>query len=66
MAVGVVVFSVSAMDLLPPLRDLLFFMAAAIVLLVIPGPAVLYIVARSIDQGRKAGLASCSGIATGD
>jgi threonine/homoserine/homoserine lactone efflux protein len=40
-------------------------MTAAIVLLVIPGPAVLYIVARSVDQGRKAGLASCSGIATG-
>lgn len=40
-------------------------MTAAIVLLVIPGPAVLYIVARSIDQGRRAGLASCSGIATG-
>lgn len=40
-------------------------MTAAIVLLLIPGPAVLYIVARSIDQGRKAGLASCSGITTG-
>jgi threonine/homoserine/homoserine lactone efflux protein len=26
---------------------------------------VLYIVTRSIDQGRKAGLTSCSGIATG-
>ena len=53
------------MNLLPPPRDLLVFMTAAIVLLVIPGPAVLYIVARSVDQGRKAGLASCSGIATG-
>lgn len=53
------------MDLLPPARELLFFMTAAIVLLVIPGPAVLYIVARSIDRGRKAGLASSSGIATG-
>jgi threonine/homoserine/homoserine lactone efflux protein len=53
------------MNLLPPPRDLLLFMTAAIVLLVIPGPAVLYIVARSIDQGRRAGLASCSGIATG-
>jgi threonine/homoserine/homoserine lactone efflux protein len=53
------------MNLLPPPRDLLFFMTAAIVLLVIPGPAVLYIVARSVDQGRKAGLASCSGITTG-
>jgi len=53
------------MNLLLPSRELLFFMTAAIVLLVIPGPAVLYIVARSVDQGRKAGLASCSGITTG-
>src|SRR5579864_2429497 len=53
------------MNLLPPARDLLLFMAASIVLLAIPGPAVLYIVARTVDQGRKAGLASCSGIATG-
>jgi threonine/homoserine/homoserine lactone efflux protein len=53
------------MNLLPPPRDLLFFMTAAMVLLIIPGPAVLYIVARSVDHGRKAGLASCSGIATG-
>lgn len=40
-------------------------MTAAIVLLIIPGPAVLYIIARSVDQGRKAGMASSSGIATG-
>jgi threonine/homoserine/homoserine lactone efflux protein len=53
------------MSLLPPPRELLLFMTAAIVLLVIPGPAVLYIVARSVDQGRAAGLAACSGIATG-
>jgi len=53
------------MNTLPPAHDLLLFMTAAIVLLVIPGPAVLYIIARSIDQGRKAGIASCSGIATG-
>jgi len=53
------------MNTLPPSHDLLPFMMAAIVLLVIPGPAVLYIIARSIDQGRKAGIASCSGIATG-
>src|SRR5215475_8560501 len=49
----------------PPARELFLFVTAAIVLLLIPGPAVLYIVARSIDQGRRAGLASCSGIATG-
>jgi threonine/homoserine/homoserine lactone efflux protein len=53
------------MNTLPPAHDLLLFMMAAIVLLVIPGPAVLYIIARSLDQGRKAGIASCSGIATG-
>lgn len=50
---------------LPPPRELSFFIAAAIVLLAIPGPAVLYIVARSADLGRKAGLASSSGIAAG-
>jgi threonine/homoserine/homoserine lactone efflux protein len=38
---------------------------AAILLLLTPGPAVLYIVARSIEQGRVAGLASVCGIATG-
>jgi threonine/homoserine/homoserine lactone efflux protein len=53
------------MILLPSPHELVLFMTAAIVLLVIPGPAVLYIVARSVDQGRKAGLASASGIATG-
>jgi threonine/homoserine/homoserine lactone efflux protein len=53
------------MNFLPPWKDLLFFCTAALVLLVIPGPAVLYVVARSMDQGRKAGLASACGIATG-
>jgi len=53
------------MNFLPPGKDLLFFCTAALVLLVIPGPAVLYVVARSMDQGRKAGLASACGIATG-
>lgn len=53
------------MNLLPPSRDLLLFVTAASILLVIPGPAVLYILARSIDQGRIAGLISCVGIATG-
>jgi threonine/homoserine/homoserine lactone efflux protein len=53
------------MHLLPPASDLLLFITAATILLVIPGPAVLYILARSLDQGRKAGLVSCAGIATG-
>jgi len=34
-------------------------------LLAIPGPAVLYVVARSIHQGRRAGLASVLGIHVG-
>jgi threonine/homoserine/homoserine lactone efflux protein len=41
------------------------FSVAAIVLLLTPGPAVLYIVARSVEQGRTAGLASVCGITTG-
>ncbi|HEX3745970.1 MAG TPA: LysE family translocator [Bryobacteraceae bacterium] len=53
------------MHLLPPPRDLWVFITASLVLLFIPGPAVLYIVARSVDRGRKAGMASACGIATG-
>jgi threonine/homoserine/homoserine lactone efflux protein len=41
------------------------FSVAAILLLLTPGPAVLYIVARSVEQGRVAGLASVCGITTG-
>jgi threonine/homoserine/homoserine lactone efflux protein len=41
------------------------FAAAASLLLLTPGPAVLYIVARSVEQGRIAGLVSVFGITTG-
>jgi len=50
---------------MPTPRTLLLFAPVALGLLVIPGPAVLYIVARSIDQGRAAGVASVLGIHTG-
>ena len=40
-------------------------MVAALALLLVPGPAVLYIVARSIHEGRRAGLASVIGIHVG-
>jgi len=53
------------MNLFPPAHDLVLFITAAAVLLLMPGPAVLYIVARSVDRGRMAGLASSSGIAVG-
>ena len=44
---------------------LALFVGAALVLLVTPGPAVLYIVTRSVDQGRRAGLVSVLGVHLG-
>lgn len=41
------------------------FATATIVLLVVPGPAVLYIVTRSVAQGRSAGLVSVLGVHVG-
>ena len=40
-------------------------MTGAILLLLVPGPAVLYIVSRSVGHGRPAGLVSAMGIAVG-
>ncbi len=42
------------------------FLLAALILLLTPGPAVLYIVARSLDQGRRAGLVSVLSIEVGN
>ena len=50
---------------MPEPATLGFFVIAALVLLVTPGPAVLYIVARSVEQGRTAGLVSTLGIHVG-
>ena len=50
---------------MPSASTFLLFGLAALGLLVIPGPAVLYIVTRSIHQGRAAGLVSVLGVATG-
>jgi threonine/homoserine/homoserine lactone efflux protein len=46
------------------LAQLHFFMGAALALLLVPGPAVLYITARSANQGRLAGLVSVLAIET--
>src|SRR5262245_60890147 len=51
--------------ILPEASLLGLFVAAAIMLLVTPGPAVLYIVARSVEQGRWAGLVSALGVHVG-
>jgi threonine/homoserine/homoserine lactone efflux protein len=45
--------------------SLLLFVSGAALLLVIPGPAVTYVVSRSIGQGRAAGLLSVLGIVVG-
>ncbi len=50
---------------MPDSSTLLLFAAAALALIVVPGPAVLYIVAQSIDRGRAAGLVSALGVAAG-
>jgi len=48
------------------LPHLSVFLLAALILLLTPGPAVLYIVARSLDQGRLAGLVSMLSIEVGN
>jgi threonine/homoserine/homoserine lactone efflux protein len=49
-------------SVLPGAATLGLFVAAALALLLIPGPAVIYIVSRSIEQGRLAGFVSDLGI----
>ena len=53
------------MPVVPEWSSLGLFTIAALALLLTPGPAVLYIVTRSIDQGRRAGLVSVLGVHVG-
>jgi threonine/homoserine/homoserine lactone efflux protein len=50
---------------MPTASTLGLFAAAALALLIVPGPSVLYIVTRSASQGRRAGLVSVLAIHTG-
>ena len=50
---------------LPDPGTLALFAGAALALLVVPGPAVLYIVTQSIEHGRNAGLVSMLGVQAG-
>jgi threonine/homoserine/homoserine lactone efflux protein len=50
---------------MPPADTLLAFAAASLLLLLLPGPAVMYIVTRSATQGVRAGLVSVAGIHLG-
>jgi threonine/homoserine/homoserine lactone efflux protein len=51
---------------MPSLDTFLVFAGAAFVLIAIPGPAVLFIVSQSLAHGRRAGLASAGGTASGE
>ncbi len=50
---------------LPDTPQLVLFLAAATALIVVPGPAVFYVLARSIAQGSVAGLVSVFGVGLG-
>ncbi|MEZ5175375.1 MAG: LysE family translocator [Acidimicrobiia bacterium] len=50
---------------MPDARTLALFAAASFVLVIIPGPAVIYILTRSISQGRTAGIVSALGVNIG-
>jgi threonine/homoserine/homoserine lactone efflux protein len=50
--------------IVPEPCTLLLFGAGALALVAVPGPNLIYIVTRSIDQGRRAGVASALGVET--
>jgi threonine/homoserine/homoserine lactone efflux protein len=52
--------------ILPDQSSLIAFVVASLVLAITPGPAVFYIVTRSLAQGRRAGLASVAGVGLGN
>jgi threonine/homoserine/homoserine lactone efflux protein len=50
---------------MPDSSTLAVFAAATLALLIVPGPSVIYVVTRSMDGGRTAGIVSVLGIHTG-
>ncbi len=48
-----------------PIYDLLIFILAALVLVISPGPNMIYLISRTISQGKKAGFISLAGVITG-
>lgn len=50
---------------MPSLETLIVVALASVVLVVVPGPAVMYILTRSVGQGRAAGLVSAVGVNVG-
>lgn len=54
------------LELIPPWPLFSAFLIASLVLALTPGPGVLYIVARSLAQGRRSGLVSVAAVALGN
>lgn len=52
--------------LIPTLSTLAIFIGASLVLLLTPGPAVVYIVARGVSQGWRAGVTSALAVGGGN
>jgi threonine/homoserine/homoserine lactone efflux protein len=50
---------------MPDWSTLILFLAAASILVFMPGPNTLYIIARSISQGRTVGIVSSLGVQIG-
>ena len=50
---------------MPNLDTIIIFTAAAFAITVCPGPSMLYVMSISLGQGRKAGIFSALGLATG-
>jgi threonine/homoserine/homoserine lactone efflux protein len=50
---------------MPTLTILLLLVITTVLVCIVPGPDMLYIIARSTGQGRSAGIFSCLGIAIG-
>ncbi len=48
-----------------PSNELILFILAAFLLVISPGPNMIYLISRSITQGRKAGVISLAGIVFG-
>jgi len=50
----------------PTASAIVAFATASVILLIIPGPAVLYIVNRSVSDGRQVGIAAATGLSLGN
>lgn len=48
-----------------PAHDVLIFAAACLLMVLTPGPNMIYLISRSICQGRKAGVTSLVGVVSG-